>query len=133
MGTPRYSAEEFKEVRLMVANADITIYHKTGRDPQTRADVWAATVYTDVHLYSKLAAQESGNGRAPANTYTVRIFGAQGAPCRIGDVVACGITTQPTHKQCEPPEWSALRCMPLPTTGEAALICTIGGWRASDG
>lgn len=79
--------------KLMLTNADCTIYHKT-YDPQTRLDVWNPTQWKDVNWYATRAVSVGDNGLNGANTLVVEIptYGEiKEFPARVGDIVVKGL------------------------------------------
>ena len=77
----------------MLANADMTLYHKV-YDPETRLDRWIRSQYMGVNWYAQRAVSVGGDGLNTADTLTVQIPATAapgGFPGAVGDVVVCGL------------------------------------------
>lgn len=74
----------------MLANADITIYHKK-YDPIARLDKWHSTQYQSVNWYGKQAATVGDSGLNTADSYLVRIPTTEFIEIKSGDIVVKGL------------------------------------------
>lgn len=76
----------------MIANADITIYHKA-YDPASRLNVWTHTQYVGVNWYGRQQVTVGDSGLNTADSYIVRIPTSADVQVSNGDVVVKGLVS----------------------------------------
>ena len=78
---------------MLVADTDITIYHKS-YDASKRLDIWHPNHYTG-SWYGRQEATVGDKGLNTADSYTVRIPTQDVISASIGDIVVKGIAKDP--------------------------------------
>ena len=77
---------------MLACNETCTLYHKN-YDPDTRLDVWTATILTGVSWYAKQGVTAGENGLNSADTLIVRIpveAAPEGLSASPGDLMVKG-------------------------------------------
>lgn len=75
---------------MLLANQTVTLYHKAGREPQTKADRWERTVLQNASWFARRVSSVSDRGLLSENLYTVRVQTARAIPAAPGDRLFLG-------------------------------------------
>ncbi len=75
---------------MLLANRTVTLYHKAGRDRQTKTDIWERAMLQGASWFARRVSSVSDKGLLSANLYTVRIQTTQELAAAPGDLLFLG-------------------------------------------
>ena len=84
---------------MLLADKTVTLYHKAGRDPATKADLWTVALLENASWFTRRVSTVSDKGLLSANVHTIRICTKESVAAVPGDVLALGDREEATPKE----------------------------------